>query len=78
MSAQIVGQTDGGIVELTSTGTTVDLQVHLVEHTQTRRPDRMAEALEAAVDLAGYIAFGIEYTAPGEGTLQLWTRSSNQ
>src|SRR5690606_33253646 len=41
-------------------GAAEQLQVVLVDHAQPRRADRMAEAFEAAVDLAGDLAVGIE------------------
>src|SRR5690242_4590731 len=58
-AAEIVGHADLRVLELARAGPALELQVHLVEHAQARGTDRMAEALEAAVDLAGDLAVGI-------------------
>ena len=52
--AQVVGQPKPGILELPVAGPAEQLQVHLVEHPEAGGTDRMAEALQAAVDLARY------------------------
>jgi len=51
-----VRHADLRVLELAGAGTALQLQVHLVEHAQARRADRMTEALQAAVDLAGDLA----------------------
>src|SRR6188474_3036729 len=58
-AAEVVGHADARVLELAGAGAALELQVHLVEHAQARRADRMAEALQAAVDLAGDLAVGV-------------------
>src|SRR6185295_7451272 len=59
-TTEVVGQTKHWLLRpLTLAGAALHLQVHLVDHTQTRGADRVAEALEAAVDLTGNLAVGI-------------------
>src|SRR5215212_8519649 len=58
-AAEIVGHADARILELARPRLALQLQVHLVEHAQARSADRMAEALQPAVDLAGDLAVGV-------------------
>src|SRR5260370_16042292 len=58
-AAQVVGHADARVLQLAGAGAALELQVHLVEHAQTRGADRMAEAFQAAVDLAGDLAVGV-------------------
>src|SRR5436190_17116350 len=58
-AAEVVGHADARVFELAGAGAALELQVHLVEHAQARGADRMAEALQAAVDLAGDLAVGV-------------------
>src|SRR5262245_33634327 len=58
-AAEIVRHADLRVLELAGAGAALELQVHLVEHAQARGADRMAEALQAAVDLAGDRAIGV-------------------
>src|SRR5450755_402465 len=58
-AAQIVGHADARVLQLTRAGAALELQVHLVEHAQARGADRMAEAFQPTVDLAGDLAVGI-------------------
>src|SRR6266581_4895670 len=51
-AAEIVRHADARALELARPRLALDLQVHLVEHAQARGADRMAEAFQAAVDLA--------------------------
>ena len=44
---------------LAGAGATLQLQIHLVDHADARSADRMAEALQAAVDLAGDLAVAV-------------------
>src|SRR5262245_45109530 len=50
--AEVVRHAAHRILQLALGGEARQLQVHLVEHPESRRADRVAEALEAAVDLA--------------------------
>src|SRR5215467_12774020 len=58
-AAEIVGHADPGILELARAGPALELQIHLVEHAQARGADRMAGALQPAVDLARDLAVGV-------------------
>src|SRR6266853_774350 len=58
-AAQIVGHADARILQLAGAGAALELQVHLVEHAQAGGADRMAEAFQPAVDLAGDLAVGV-------------------
>src|SRR5580698_845138 len=58
-AAQIVGHADARVLQLTGAGAALELQVHLVQHAQARGADRMAEAFQPAVDLAGDLAVGV-------------------
>ena len=68
-----MGQSKSGIFNLSFTGQAVKLQIHLVQHSEARSTNGMAEAFQAAVDLAGYIAVMVEYPvhhiAPGPAAL---------
>src|SRR5256714_10697263 len=56
-AAEIVGEAEHGLLlPLALAGAALHLQVHFVDHAQARSADRVAEALEAAVDLAGHLA----------------------
>src|SRR5690242_5790196 len=60
-AAEIVGEAeDRRLLPLALAGAALHLQIELVEHAQARGADRMAEAFEAAIDLAGERAAGIE------------------
>src|SRR5689334_11738675 len=59
LAAEVVGQAHGGLAQLARTRPALQLQVHLVEHADAAGADRVAEALEATVDLAGDLAVGI-------------------
>src|SRR3954469_18169284 len=61
-SPEIVGQSQADIGALTIACAPLKLQVHLISHAQPGRADRVAEALEPAVDLAGDFAAGVEET----------------
>ena len=59
-AAEVVGEAEARLVlALALAGAALHLQVHLVDHAQARGADRMAEALQAAVDLARHLAVGI-------------------
>src|SRR5262245_47431426 len=58
-AAEVVRQPEHGIAELPCAGVAPELEVHLVEHPQPGRADRVTEALEPPVDLAGHLAGGI-------------------
>src|SRR5215471_2980779 len=78
-AAEIVGHGDLGVLELAGAGAALELQVHLVEHPEARGADRMAEAFQAAVDLAGNLAVriveAVEHVLPavaGLGDVQVF------
>ncbi|MCY1283806.1 hypothetical protein D9M70_326930 [compost metagenome] len=50
------------IRQLARAGPPLQLQVDLVEHANATRTHGVAEALEATVDLAGHLPFGVEHT----------------
>src|SRR5262249_6339223 len=59
-TTEIVGQTKHRLLgPLALAGAALHLKVHLVDHAQPRGADRVAEALEPAVDLTGNPAIGI-------------------
>src|SRR5262249_25585909 len=59
-AAQIVREAVAGhLLALAGAGLALHLQIDLVDHAHARCPDRVAEALEAAVDLAWHLAVGI-------------------
>ena len=49
--AQVVGQAEAGVFDLPFPGPAVKLEVHLIEHAQTRGPDGMAEAFQPPIHL---------------------------
>src|SRR3990172_4575895 len=53
---EIVRETEHGVARLPLASPAAELQVHLVEHAQAGGADRGAEALQAAVHLAGHPA----------------------
>src|SRR5689334_15877241 len=62
-AAEVVRQAEYGLLfALALAGAALHLQVHLVDHAQARGADGVAEALEAAVDLAGHLAVRVVET----------------
>src|SRR5262249_20404937 len=56
-AAEVVRQTEQGfLLALALAGTAVHLQVHFIDHAQARGANRMAKALEPAIDLARYLS----------------------
>src|SRR5262245_43577186 len=59
-AAEVVGQAEHGLLRpLPLAGAALHLQVHFVDHPQPGGADRVAEALEATIDLAGNFAVGV-------------------
>ncbi len=52
-ASQIVRQPVPGILNLPFADNTMRLQIHFIEHAESRGPDGMAETLESPVGLAG-------------------------
>src|SRR5690606_26952676 len=62
-AAEIVGQAERRrLLPLALAGTALHLQIELVEHAQAGGTDRMAEAFQPAVDLAGQAAVAVVET----------------
>src|SRR5215510_5678939 len=60
-AAEIVGEAENRLLlALALAGAALHLEIKLVEHAEARGADGMAEAFEAAIDLAGKRAAGIE------------------
>src|SRR5215475_45244 len=59
-AAEIVSEAEDRLrLPLALAGAALHLQIALVEHAQARGADGMAEAFEAAIDLARHLAVGI-------------------
>ena len=61
-TAQIMGQSEFGIFELSFPSPAMELEIHFINHSQSRRADWMAKALEAAVDLTGNFSIRVVET----------------
>ncbi len=62
-AAEIMGEPDARqFLALALAGAALQLQIHLVDHPQPRRADRMAETFQPAVDLAGQGPLGVVET----------------
>src|SRR3979490_2602643 len=59
-AAEVVGEAEARLVlALALAGAALHLQVHFIDHPEARGADGMTEALQAAVDLTGYLAVGV-------------------
>ena len=63
ISPKILGQRQLGIRDLTLPGPARELVVALIKHTQTARPDRMAEILQPAVGVYRKVSVQAERAA---------------
>src|SRR6187402_1636153 len=59
-AAQVVGEAELGVVDLTRASLAAELEPHLVHHPQARSADGVAEALEAAVRVDRLRALEVE------------------
>ena len=58
-TAQVVRQTVTGVIELSLSGPAQQLQIHLIDHPQSRRTDGMTETLESPVHLGRHFTISV-------------------